>query len=252
MTAFRKILVAVEPSSAIAQFGDKLTGPSQHALARAIWLATQTRGELTIFSTVAVAPFIEDLLREQLVEGQDEPTDATIALLESCVAQAKQEGVEARFALAIGVPWQEICRQVQTGHFDIVIVGTRDLGRVRRLLFGSTGMKLLHHCPAPVWITRPGPHNEQFEILVPTDFSDASLEALRIALELARLGHGRLHLLHVLDDPLGPPTWHGGVPPNWWRITSPSEKPKPRRGCTIKSEKVEISRQPPSSMCTSQ
>ncbi len=32
MTAFRKILVAVEPSSAIAQFGDKLTGPSQHAL----------------------------------------------------------------------------------------------------------------------------------------------------------------------------------------------------------------------------
>jgi nucleotide-binding universal stress UspA family protein len=42
-------------------------------------------------------------------------------------------------------------------------------------------------------------------ILVPSDFSDCSDEALRYGLELARRFDARLHLLHVVQDPVAQP-----------------------------------------------
>jgi nucleotide-binding universal stress UspA family protein len=213
MRSCRKILVAVEPSNVVAQATDELTAPSQHALTRAIWLASQSRAELTIFSTVVLSPFIQDLLREQLTEGQDVPTRAAYELLERPVALATQKGVQARSKVAVGIPWQEICREAESDDYDVVIVGTRDLGHVGRILFGSTGMKLLRNCSAPIWITRPGLRDERFEILVPSDFSDASLNALRFAMEIGRFGHACVHLLHVVDESPAIPIWHGRFSP---------------------------------------
>lgn len=40
------------------------------------------------------------------------------------------------------------------------------------------------------------------KLLVPTDFSDAALEATRYGLEFARRFQAQLHLLHVIEDPL--------------------------------------------------
>jgi len=56
-----------------------------------------------------------------------------------------------------GKSWIEIIRQVLREQHDLVITGTRDLGAHGRLLFGSTGMKLLRYCPCPVWVTKPDP-----------------------------------------------------------------------------------------------
>jgi nucleotide-binding universal stress UspA family protein len=42
-------------------------------------------------------------------------------------------------------------------------------------------------------------------ILVPSDFSECSDAALRYGLELARRFDARLHLLHVVQDPLTQP-----------------------------------------------
>ena len=42
-------------------------------------------------------------------------------------------------------------------------------------------------------------------ILVPSDFSDCSEEALRYGLELARRFDAQLHLLHVVQDPVAQP-----------------------------------------------
>src|SRR5262249_49825335 len=139
MNSFRKILVAVEPADIFAE-GERPTVASQHALSRAISLASKTGAELTVFSTVVLSPFLEELLREQLAEGEDPPTIAAQEMLERCVAQAERLGVKANAKISIGVPWQDICQLVQTENYDVVIVGTRDLSRVSRILFGSTGM----------------------------------------------------------------------------------------------------------------
>jgi universal stress protein E len=211
MQRFRNILVGVDLSSADHLANVELTPPAREALQRAIWLAAHTRGDLTIFSALDVSPHAKTVLQEEL---QHEPGDLereAAEILERFVAEAKDQGVEARQKLAFGTPWEEICRQVVAEKHDLVVVGTRDVGQISRILFGSTGTKLLRNCPCPVWLTRPDPNWDDFNILVPSDFSDISLEALRIAVNGGQLVETRLHLLHALEGQIGPPAWFGRV-----------------------------------------
>ena len=48
-------------------------------------------------------------------------------------------------------------------------------------------------------------------ILVPTDFSRYADAAFRYALELARPFHARIHLLHVVDNPLAAGMWSSEI-----------------------------------------
>jgi len=211
MQRFRNILVGVDLSSADRLAEVELTPASREALRRAIWLAAHTRGDLTILAVLDISAHAQALLQQELQHSPGDLEREAYEILERFVAQAKSEGVEARQKLAFGTPWQEICGQVLADKHDLVVVGTRDLGQVGRILFGSTGMKLLRNCPCPVWVTRPDPNWDDLNILVPSDFSDVSLEALRIAVNGGQLVDTRLHLLHVLEGQIGPPAWFGRV-----------------------------------------
>jgi nucleotide-binding universal stress UspA family protein len=81
----------------------------------------------------------------------------------------------------------------------MVFVGHRGLTGLRRLLLGSTAERLARHCPAPVWVVRAEPKPLK-RILIATDFSDASNEALRTAGAIAEKTGAELDVLHVLDD----------------------------------------------------
>jgi universal stress protein E len=211
MQRFRNILVGVDLSSADHLADVELTPPSREALQRAIWLAAHTRGDLTILAVLDVSAHAQALLQEKLQHAPGDLEREACEILERFVAEAKKEGVEARQKLAFGTPWQEICRQVLADKHDLVVVGTRDLGQISRILFGSTGMKLLRTCPCPVWITRPDPDWNDLNILVPSDFSEVALEALRIAVNGGQLVDTKLHLLHALEGQIGPPAWFGRV-----------------------------------------
>jgi len=211
MQRFRSILVGVDLSSADRLAEVELTPASREALRRAIWLAAHTRGGLTIFSSLDITAHAQAVLQQELQHAPGDLEREAYEILERFVAQAKSEGVDARQKLAFGTPWQEICGQVLAERHDLVVVGTRDLGQIGRILFGSTGMKLLRNCPCPVWVTRPDPNWDDLNILVPSDFSEVSLEALRIAVNGGQLVDTRLHLLHALEGQIGPPAWFGRV-----------------------------------------
>lgn len=211
MQRFRNILVGVDLSTADRLAEVDLTLPSREALRRAIWLAAHTRGDLTIFSALDVSVHAKAVLQEELKHEPGDLEREAYEILDRFVAQAKSEGANARQKLAFGTPWQQICEQVAAEKHDLVVVGTRDLGQISRILFGSTGMKLLRHCPCPVWVTRPDPNWNDLNILVPSDFSEVSLEALRIAVNGGQLVETRLHLLHAMEGQIGPPAWFGRV-----------------------------------------
>jgi nucleotide-binding universal stress UspA family protein len=126
---------------------------------------------------------------------------------------AEEKSVHASPKVVAGIPWQEICRYVQSEGYDIVVAGARDTALGGRMFVGSTGMMLLRYCEAPVWVTPPGTRNNQLDILVPTDFSVHSLDALRLAAEFSRFNPACVHLLHVLDPSLALPTWYSRVTP---------------------------------------
>ena len=113
--------------------------------------------------------------------------------------------------LAQGKAWEEIIRQVQKAGHDLVIVGTRDAGFASRLLYGSTGMRLLRFCPCPVWVTKPGANWEDLEILVASDLSEVSQDALELGVLSARLTGARLRVLHALEHRLDRRMRHTGL-----------------------------------------
>ena len=202
MSEFQRILVGVDLLQADQAGSANFSPPVEEAIKQAQWLAEKTSAAITFFSAVEVPQ--DDRYSQQPDEGPmaQRIEHAGRKALEQLVERAEARGVRATCALARGEGWIEITRAVLRHGHDLVIVGTRNLGTVQRFLFGSTAMKLLHNCPCPVWVTRPEARPMPANVLVASDFSAVSDEALRLALGLGSLTGARVHLLHAVDYPL--------------------------------------------------
>lgn len=193
---FRNILVAVDLAE-----GDHLvteTGPphSQHAVQEALWLASGNGTRVTFFHALDISEKAQWLIQE---EGREHSVvEQALAALQKMADRATAEGIEADCDVAFGRSWQQVIRKVIQGGYDLVIAGTRHQGILRTVLFGSTGMKLLRKCPAPVWITHPRDHRELRSVVVATDFSEASNLSVDAGAILAQQYGAQLHLLHVI------------------------------------------------------
>ncbi len=208
MEFFKNVLVGVDLAHSEEATLDGLNLPTRCAIERGIWLAGQVSAELTFFSATDIAPREEEFLKESGVQSL---TETAQTILDELVTHAKSLGVEARSVLAEGKAWEETIRQVQKAGHDLVIVGTRDAGFASRLLYGSTGMRLLRFCPCPVWVTKPGANWEDLEILVASDFSEVSQDALELGVLSARLMGARLRVLYALEHQLDRRMRHTGL-----------------------------------------
>ena len=214
MQHFNKILVGVDLSHADRLATEELNDATRVAVERAIEFASHVRAELTL---IAVLDISEQAI-ELLEEDSERPVhhnveDAANEVLAELVQKAADAGVTAKAHLAVGTAWVELIQQVLRDKHDLLIVGTRDLNRAQRILFGSTAMKLIRKCPCPVWVTRPDPTPETINILVPSDFSEVSQQALHLAVNAAQMEHANVHLLHVIEKHLERRLSHMGVNP---------------------------------------
>jgi len=114
-----------------------------------------------------------------------------------------------------GGPNCEICKAAEELGIDLIVMSTHGHMGLKHALLGSTTERVVHHAPCPVLTVRepdlsirfPGDTPCRFQrILVPTDFSKASVDAIRHAAWFARLCHGGITLLHVVESP-NYPTW---------------------------------------------
>jgi nucleotide-binding universal stress UspA family protein len=60
--------------------------------------------------------------------------------------------------VSVGHASEEIVKAIESEHIELVIVGARGIGRVKRMLLGSTSEYLLAHAPCSVLIAR---HHEK-------------------------------------------------------------------------------------------
>lgn len=212
MQRFRNILVGVDLSHADRLAASELNPPTLEAVKRAIWLAGHLAADLTFFAAIDVSAATQELLHDGFGRASRNVEDEAQLVLGELVSRAKHDGVEAKYKLVFGQPWLEIIRRVEREGQDLVIVGTRDLGAAGRMLFGSTGIKLLRYCPCPVWITKPDPDWETFNVLVASDLSDVAQDALQIAVGGGQLADCKIHLLHAIDFQIDRHLWLTGLP----------------------------------------
>jgi nucleotide-binding universal stress UspA family protein len=87
---------------------------------------------------------------------------------------------------------------------ELVILGTRGLAGLQRVIFGSHAEGILREMACPMMIVGPNVAplvSEHFSrIVYATNFSDASLRALHYALLLAHADQANLTLLHIAPE----------------------------------------------------
>ena len=105
-------------------------------------------------------------------------------------------------------PAEAIVREAEAKNIDLIVMGSRRRPYAAKLL-GSTAESVTRTAPCPVLVTRSGGsrssvvaiRNIDFgKVLVATDFSEDSENALRHGLSLAQEYQSELHLLHVISN----------------------------------------------------
>jgi nucleotide-binding universal stress UspA family protein len=138
--------------------------------------------------------------------------DVTEPLEESCrrelnklEARVREAGVDVQTELRLGDVYDEIKRTIQVEKPDLLVMGTHGRRGVERWFMGSTTERLLRHSPVPL-VTISATGEKSFgppkfrHILVTTDFSEGTTDALSYAFSVAQENESQVTLLHVLND----------------------------------------------------
>lgn len=200
MLDMKKILVGVDPLQVIPGEETQFSPPVEQAIDQAIWLAEKAAAEITFLAAVELSAAETHALGGAGADMMPRVESLGQTLLQAAVERAARYGVAARGRLASGKAWLELTREAVRGGYDVVAVGTRGMGAIGRMIFGSTAMRLLQNCPCPVWIARPEAQAAPSNILATSDFSEVSDAALRLAMRLGSLAGADVHLLHVFNS----------------------------------------------------
>ena len=78
-----------------------------------------------------------------------------------CRSSARGTGGAVSTVLSKQPVLRALLRQIEAGHHDLVVVGSRGRGGVRSALLGSVSHYVLHHSPVPVLIVHAHPSSHQ-------------------------------------------------------------------------------------------
>jgi nucleotide-binding universal stress UspA family protein len=131
--------------------------------------------------------------------------------LENLMKLDEVAGIEVESRIVEGPPAYEIIEAAEDYGADLITIGTQGLTGPQRVFFGSVAERVVRTAPIPVLTVRCPEHGfvdctigrrhvtGLKNILMPTDFSEASAYAARYATALAGEYGARLHLLHVVS-----------------------------------------------------
>ena len=120
-------------------------------------------------------------------------------------ARTKDAGVPCDVEIRIGDVYDEIKTSIEFEKPELVVMGTHGRRGVERWFMGSTTEKLLRHSPVPLLtISASGEKlvdaSHFRRILVTTDFSAGTPDALAHAFSVAQENDAHITLLHVVQD----------------------------------------------------
>jgi nucleotide-binding universal stress UspA family protein len=125
------------------------------ALRTAAQLAREEHARLTVLTAVPPAPAFAQLT----APGVAALGDAAHLLGEAGARMTKQieavpDDVSVTSIVMAGPPAQVILERLREGRHDLLVMGTRGLGRVGSALLGSVSQTVLHAAEVPVLVVR--------------------------------------------------------------------------------------------------
>ncbi len=201
MFQIRRIVVGVEMPSEKPWKAAGLGLPSRLSVRQAFQASESARIPVTLVSVLPTPKAgwfgSQDEAERQAVADR---TSARIVLEELRNELSANSEAPIDIQVRSGEAWEELIRTAGNRPDCLLIVGTRDLGSLRRVLFGSTGLKLLRLSPTAVWILKPRlDDNDSTDIVAATDLGPVGADVLQTSVRLARLLNAKLHVVHAAD-----------------------------------------------------
>ncbi|MEZ6127684.1 MAG: universal stress protein [Planctomycetaceae bacterium] len=210
-----RIIVGVEMPETRPWDAANLSAPTRLAVRQAFHIATAVGAAIDL---VCVLPEVTSGLfgseQQAQAESAQAQSEAAAVLADLQQQYTKTCGeVTTELTVVTGRPWLEILKVAQNDRHNLIICGTRNRGTVSRLLFGSTGLKLLRNAACPVWLVKPRIDDDaDLDVLAATDLSEIGQDVMRLAIVLGQTLPIRLTVLHVVDDVLDRHMARAGVP----------------------------------------
>lgn len=197
MIQFRKVLVAVDIDYKSGTIAD--TGAV--AVREALTTARRDNAEVTFMHVINSPGNKQASGAPDTSTAAGKQHAAALKILETLQADAGED-LRSQTAIRFGEHWREILHAVVEENHDLVVIGTRKRSLAGRLLFGSTGNKLLRLCPCPVWVVKDEPRPEHPTVLIAHDLTPVGEAALSIAAALKQQFDGAdVKVLHVVEHP---------------------------------------------------
>jgi nucleotide-binding universal stress UspA family protein len=170
---------------------------SDGAVREAIRLAGTFGGKLAVIAVVETNPEYETLAPKLLEKAEREVKER----LESVRSRAQGEGIDCEIiARHAEEPYRPIVEEAAEREVDMIVMGRRGRTGLDRLLMGSVAAKVIGHSPCNVLVV-PESATLRFEsIVVATDGSRFSEEAVRDAVSIAGQSGGKLTALSVVPS----------------------------------------------------
>jgi nucleotide-binding universal stress UspA family protein len=143
---FHSILVAVDGSP-----------DAEEALTQAIDLAERERARLTLITGVAQLPATAYLMACETTGEVIGDAHAEAAAILQRARERVPEALPATAVLTLDPIRGALIREINSGRYDLVVMGSRGRGAVRAALLGSVSHYVLHHSSVPVLIVRVEP-----------------------------------------------------------------------------------------------
>ena len=139
---FEDILLAVDGSD-----------HALHAARMAAGLANAMNSQI-LRIVIAYEPIPAYLGEPNLQRAIDARLNEAQQILQKTVETLGNVSAEVRSELLEGDAAESIIRVATTHNSDVIVMGSRGLGRLSGLLLGSTSQKVVAHAPCPVLIVR--------------------------------------------------------------------------------------------------
>jgi len=190
-SAFRHILVATDFSE-----------PSHRALCDALAVAAENDAHLSVVHVLQMDGKCAAL------KNPAEPDRQRVDAERQLEALAREVGSEKKVDMILvkhGPVAEAVATLIEEAGVDLLVIGTRARGGLRKIALGSVADELLRAAPCPVMTIGPkadianirqGPGFHR--ILFATDFGPGSAKALPLTIALARASEAKLILLHMI------------------------------------------------------
>lgn len=127
---------------------------SFRALEQALFVAKSTSAAVTSIHVIEKPPTVyvesQKILDELLANYRKDAT----RILDKCQEAARQQGIEIDTVIAEGDAASNITGYAQREGFDLIVIGSRGLGRLKEAILGSTSRKVLHQAKCTIMITK--------------------------------------------------------------------------------------------------